>query len=87
MLRHLLPNVASLVVVNATFGVGGAILLEAGLGFLASLQQMIQGLDIDFPYQLLLALPYFCTILALVVGRNRSGAPLSLGISYSREST
>ncbi|MBW2731331.1 MAG: ABC transporter permease [Deltaproteobacteria bacterium] len=34
MLRHLLPNALSPLIVNATFGVGGAILLEAALSFL-----------------------------------------------------
>jgi len=56
-------------------------------GFLESLQQLIQGLGIQFPYQILLALPYLCTVIALVLGRTRSGAPLSLGINYSREAS
>lgn len=34
MWRHLLPNALSPLIVNATFGVGGAILLEAALSFL-----------------------------------------------------
>ncbi|MBI3941900.1 MAG: ABC transporter permease [Chloroflexi bacterium] len=34
MLRHILPNVIAPVIVVATFGIGGAILTEAGLSFL-----------------------------------------------------
>jgi peptide/nickel transport system permease protein len=34
LLRHLLPSTASVVVVNATFGIAGAIMSEAGLSFL-----------------------------------------------------
>jgi len=34
MFRHLLPNAMAPVLVNATFGVAGAILLESGLSFL-----------------------------------------------------
>ncbi len=54
-------------------------------GLLDSLQLQVQGVGIHFPYQLLLALPYVLTIVALVVSRNRQGAPLSLGIPYTRE--
>ncbi|MCB0098348.1 MAG: ABC transporter permease, partial [Caldilineaceae bacterium] len=32
--RHVLPNVASIVIVTAIFGISGAILAEAGLSFL-----------------------------------------------------
>lgn len=34
LLRHILPGIVSPLVVNATFGVGGAIMSEAGLSFL-----------------------------------------------------
>jgi simple sugar transport system permease protein len=54
-------------------------------GLLDSFQLQVQGVGIQFPYQLLLALPYVLTIVALVVSRNRQGAPLSLGIPYTRE--
>ena len=54
-------------------------------GLLDSFQVQVQGVGIHFPYQLLLALPYVLTIVAIVVSRNRQGAPLSLGIPYNRE--
>lgn len=31
--RHILPNISSLLIINATLGVGGAILAETGLSF------------------------------------------------------
>lgn len=54
-------------------------------GFLDSFQQQIQGIGIQFPYQLLLAMPYILVIGALIVGRRRAGAPISLGLTYHRE--
>lgn len=54
-------------------------------GFLDALQLQIQGIGIDFPYQLLVALPYVLTIIVLVLGGKSSGKPLHLGIPYHRE--
>ena len=54
-------------------------------GLLDSLQFTLQGVGFQVPYQLLLALPYVLTIVALLVRRSRSGEPLSLGVPYFRE--
>ncbi len=54
-------------------------------GFLDALQLQIQGIGIDFPYQLLIALPYVLTIIVLIIGGKSSGKPLHLGIPYHRE--
>ena len=54
-------------------------------GFLDSLQLQIQGIGIQFPYQILLALPYLMTIVALLWKRQRSMEPLALGVPYFRE--
>jgi simple sugar transport system permease protein len=54
-------------------------------GLIDSFQLSLQAVGVELPYQLLLALPYLFTILALVVGRGRSRAPLALGIPYNRE--
>ena len=61
--------------------------LIATLAFslLDALQLQIQGIGIDMPYQLLLAMPYVVAILALAVSRTRAGAPAMLGVPYSRE--
>ena len=54
-------------------------------GFLDSLQLQIQGVGIQFPYQIMLALPYLLTIVALLWKKRRSLEPIGLGIPYSRE--
>ena len=54
-------------------------------GFLDSLQLTLQGIGFQIPYQLLLALPYVLTIVALLVRQKRSGEPLALGEPYFRE--
>ena len=52
---------------------------------LNSFQMQFQSLNIQLPYQVVLALPYILTILALIFSRRKLGAPLSLGIPYNRE--
>lgn len=52
---------------------------------LNSFQMQFQSLNIQLPYQVVLALPYILTILALIFSRRKQGAPLSLGIPYNRE--
>ena len=54
-------------------------------GFLDTFQLQVQGIGINFPYQILVSLPYVLTIVVLVVGRRKSGAPLALGKPYLRE--
>ncbi len=54
--------------------------------FLASLQSQVQSAGFNLiPYQFVAMLPYVLTILVLVLSRKRSGAPLALGIPYTRE--
>ncbi|MCZ7531977.1 MAG: ABC transporter permease [Acidimicrobiia bacterium] len=53
-------------------------------GFLDGLQLSLQAIGFDLPYQLLLALPFLLTIVALVINRSRSNVPLSLAIPYRR---
>jgi simple sugar transport system permease protein len=54
-------------------------------GLIESFQMSLQAVGVDLPYQLLLALPYLFTILALVVGQGQSRKPLALGVPYYRE--
>lgn len=54
-------------------------------GFLDSLQLQIQGVGIQFPYQILLAMPYALTVVALIWKKRRSLEPIALGVPYSRE--
>ena len=54
-------------------------------GFLDTFQLQVQGIGVNFPYQILVAMPYVLTIVVLVYGRAKSGAPLSIGKPYFRE--
>jgi len=51
---------------------------------LDSIQLHLQGMGIEFPFQVLLALPYVFAIVATVLSRMRSGMPASLGEPYLR---
>lgn len=53
-------------------------------GFLEATQLSLQASDVELPYQLLLALPFVLTIVALVFNRSRSNVPLSLTVPYHR---
>jgi general nucleoside transport system permease protein len=54
--------------------------------FLSSLQNQVQSVGFNLvPYQFVAMLPYIVTILVLLISRKRSGAPLALGIPYTRE--
>jgi simple sugar transport system permease protein len=54
--------------------------------FLESLQNQVQSIGFTLiPYQFVAMLPYIVTILVLLLSRKRSGAPLALGIPYTRE--
>jgi ABC-type uncharacterized transport system permease subunit len=64
----------------------GPIILGALLfGFLEAFQLQVQAIGINFPYQIMTALPYFVTILVLIAGRTGASGPQQLGISYVRE--
>jgi ABC-type uncharacterized transport system permease subunit len=54
-------------------------------GLIDAIQLSLQAVGVDLPYQLLLALPYVLTVLALIVNRGSSRAPLALGKPYYRE--
>lgn len=53
--------------------------------FLDAFQLQMQGLGVQLPYQLFLALPYVFAILVMMSSRARSQAPQSLGVPYTRE--
>ena len=54
-------------------------------GLLDTFQLQVQGIGVNFPYQILVSLPYVLTIVVLVYGRAKSGSPLALGKPYLRE--
>lgn len=53
--------------------------------FLDAFQLQMQGLGVQLPYQLFLAMPYVFAILAMLGSRTISRAPQALGVPYSRE--
>lgn len=53
--------------------------------FLDAFQLQVQGLGVNIPFQVLLAIPYVAAILAMMSARARSQAPASLGVPYFRE--
>ncbi len=53
--------------------------------FLDAFQLQAQGLGVNLPFQIMLALPYVAAILAMMSTRARSISPASLGIPYARE--
>jgi simple sugar transport system permease protein len=52
---------------------------------LDAFQLHMQGVGVQIPYQILLALPYVFAIVAMMGSRARSQAPSSLGVPYYRE--
>ena len=54
-------------------------------GFIDALQMQVQALGVKLPFQLFLALPYIMTVIAVFLGRRRTGAPIALGTQYVRE--
>ncbi len=65
---------------RATWVLVGSLLF----GFLEATQLSLQASDVELPYQLLLALPFVLTIVALVFNQSRSSAPISLTVPYHR---
>jgi general nucleoside transport system permease protein len=79
--------IAFALVIVGNWSAGKILLGSLFFGAIDSLQLQLQAVGADLPYQLLLALPYLLTIVVLVVGRRRSGAPLALGRPYARETS
>lgn len=76
---------AIVIVIAGNWMPGGILVAALFFAFLDAFQLQMQGLGVQVPYQLLLALPYVIAILAMMTSRARSQAPQSLGIPYSRE--
>lgn len=75
----------AIVVVIAGNWKPGRITLAALLfSFFDAFQLQAQSLGVQFPFQILLALPYIMAILLLIFSRSKSDAPGHLGIPYIR---
>ncbi len=77
--------IAFAIVIFGDWKPGGILAASFFFGFLDALQLQIQGIGVKIPYQILLALPYLLTILALLWKRRVVSEPLSLGVPYVRE--
>jgi ABC-type uncharacterized transport system permease subunit len=76
----------ALVIVIAGNWKAGRILMATLLfAFLDAFQLQLQGIGIQFPFQILLAAPYILAILVVMGSRARSLAPRHLGVPYLRE--
>lgn len=76
--------IALAIVIFGNWRLGRILVGALFFGYLESYQLTIQGQGTDVPQQLLLALPFVLTIVALVVNRSRSNVPLHLGVPYLR---
>lgn len=61
------------------------LLVTLFFAFLDAFQLQVQGVGVQIPYQILLALPYLFAIVAMMGSRLRSIAPRHLGVPYTRE--
>jgi len=76
---------AIVVVISGNWQPFGMVLAAFVFSFFEAFQLQAQSLGVQFPYELLLALPYVIAIIFLVVSRARSEAPAQLGEPYHRE--
>jgi ABC-type uncharacterized transport system permease subunit len=76
---------AIVIVIAGMWRPGPVLIATLVFSFLEALQFQLQGIGVSIPYQLLLAMPYICAILALAIRRSHSGAPAMLGIPYWRK--
>ena len=76
--------IALAIVIFGNWRLGRIVFGALFFGFLEAYQLSLQSRGVDVPDQLLLALPFILTIVALVFNRSRSRQPLNLGIPYLR---
>ncbi len=76
--------IALAIVIFGNWRPGRILLGSLFFGFLEAYQLTLQAQGSDLPLNLLLAMPYVLTIVALVANRSRSNSPLHLGVPYLR---
>ncbi len=64
---------------------GRILLASLFFGLIDAMQMQIQALGVQLPSELFLAMPYILTVIAVFLGRHRTGTPLALGTAYVRE--
>lgn len=73
------------IVIFGNWKPGRILLASIFFGFIDALQMQVQALGVQLPFQIFLAMPYILTLIAVFIGRRRSGEPMSLGTPYVRE--
>jgi len=53
--------------------------------FLSALQLQLQGVGVQLPFQVLLAMPYIVAIIVMMGTQAKSASPSALGKPYLRE--
>jgi len=76
---------AIVIVIAGNWRPGGILIAALAFAFLEAFQLQVQGVGVQIPYQILLALPYVVAILAMMLYRARSEEPKRLGVPYFRE--
>lgn len=76
---------AIVIVIAGNWNPGRVLLATLFFAFLDAFQLQLQGIGVQIPYQILLALPYVFAILAMMGSRQRSIAPKHLGVPYVRD--
>lgn len=77
---------ALVIVIAANWRPSGILIAALVFAFLDALQLQIQGIGVQMPYQIFLALPYVLAIVLMVLKsrRGRSEEPARLGVPYFR---
>src|SRR4030066_1724755 len=75
---------ALVIVIAANWRAGRILLATLLFAFLDAFQLQLQGIGIQFPFQILLAAPYILAVVVLMSSRARSQAPKHLGMPYMR---
>ncbi len=76
---------ALVIVIAGNWRAGRILLATLLFAFLDAFQLQLQGIGIQFPFQILLAAPYILAVVVLMSSRARSQAPKHLGMPYMRE--
>jgi general nucleoside transport system permease protein len=75
---------ALVIVIAGNWKPSGILIAALVFAFLEAFQLQVQGVGVQLPYQLLLALPYAVAILLMVVKRSTSEEPGRLAVPYFR---
>jgi ABC-type uncharacterized transport system permease subunit len=76
---------AIVIVIAGNWKPGRILLAALAFALLDAFQLHVQGIGVQIPHQILLALPYVLAVVVMMTNRARSAVPASLAIPYIRE--